>query len=645
MAISGFKAGEKSDGLEIGSSHGMGFQDRVGAVLLGLSYVAACLFCSTDSMSGAGYTLLFLAFGAIGLFRNKLPFSLTTSLSLIWVVVLSSGLLVLAVISPVEKFAVADMILIISGVLCLFIAGKLSLYSSCYKWIVAFFVVALFGHLFVAFIHIGIDGKWLPFYRLRENLSHVSGLYLHRNYLGNLIASFACMFFAGSVFIPRSLWKYVLMGLSVLSFCFVIWSASRGAIFAMGVGLLSIVAFYIYSNWLDELISLRRVSLLLGTASICGIIGVAGYYWSVDKRDLSSGGTFHGRESFFKVAIEQIIDKPLLGGGARSFSWRSIEFWPEGLWKGAPHMNYVHNEYLQMIVDYGLLVGGVTLLSLVIFLCISVYRFSSLSVEYRALYTGAFGVVVVFMAQSCVSFPLHVLPNFMCFMICLGVLLSSSLGVKSKVHYVTSVGLSVFVIFALVLAWGRIPRHMYQISRDKADKFGGDIVAAQQAFAESGNEYDDYTRLGDLLFTEALNEPVAFSESMNSAKMAYQKAYELHPFHLKAQVALGVCYDYLGDFEKADEMLLKAAKTGDVRESYLQIHRRLAQHYFAWGLAHYNDRGPNEALFYFNLSRVHLLKTKKLWAAPDPKWNEEKRDVEEYIEFLERAGVEAVSPD
>ena len=55
-----------------------------------------------------------------------------------------------------------------------------------------------------------------------------------------------------------------------------------------------------------------------------------------------------------QMAFEIFLDSPVLGQGPRSFSYLSLENWdPDMLWIRIGIPDFAHNEYLQVLSDYG----------------------------------------------------------------------------------------------------------------------------------------------------------------------------------------------------------------------------------------------------------------------------------------------------
>lgn len=173
----------------------------------------------------------------------------------------------------------------------------------------------------------------------------------------------------------------------------------------------------------------QRRSKLLGIISIAvvllGVGGIVSSVWVVQRitekrvekyeentgRKVEAKVSDGGRVAFQQMGFEIFLDSPVVGGGARAFSYRALEKWDPDtleLWMGDPE--FAHNEFIQLLSDYGL-VGFVLVLALlfihgilgVINLVSEDDRDSGLSIWQL----GAAGGLVAMLCQSYFSFIFH----------------------------------------------------------------------------------------------------------------------------------------------------------------------------------------------------------------------------------------------
>ena len=131
---------------------------------------------------------------------------------------------------------------------------------------------------------------------------------------------------------------------------------------------------------------------------------------------------------FAGLAYEQWLESPLVGTGARTFSYMAVRNWggSQGWnWLGRPEM--VHNDYLQTLAEYGAVgllvalgVGG-----LIVFRGIgqAVDRNCGGTTWASAIQLGAIGGICAAMTHAVVDFSLHIVPSMVLFGFFAGVLL------------------------------------------------------------------------------------------------------------------------------------------------------------------------------------------------------------------------------
>ena len=101
---------------------------------------------------------------------------------------------------------------------------------------------------------------------------------------------------------------------------------------------------------------------------IGGSIAAVSIFSNRAAEDASGGDVVFAdsaRGSYWPMAIDQISLDPILGSGSRSFSYLCDRFWNPNLRVCSNSPEFVHNEYLQTLADY----GAVRLLMILVFVC------------------------------------------------------------------------------------------------------------------------------------------------------------------------------------------------------------------------------------------------------------------------------------
>ncbi len=129
-------------------------------------------------------------------------------------------------------------------------------------------------------------------------------------------------------------------------------SLSRGGNFSLGVMLalallILLMRAFRHSNY-------SMIGWLPAVVMVVGVLDAAKFLIPMvgSHRGLDAGASLNdgGRISFYEAAWKIMAENPLVGGGARSFSWNVFQH-IDGL-GSEPVM--VHNEALQLLVDYGI---------------------------------------------------------------------------------------------------------------------------------------------------------------------------------------------------------------------------------------------------------------------------------------------------
>jgi len=60
------------------------------------------------------------------------------------------------------------------------------------------------------------------------------------------------------------------------------------------------------------------------------------------------------RLGYWSMAVEQFVEHPIFGAGSRSYSYECFRYWSPNLDTGEANPEFAHNEYLQLLADYGI---------------------------------------------------------------------------------------------------------------------------------------------------------------------------------------------------------------------------------------------------------------------------------------------------
>jgi hypothetical protein len=372
----------------------------------------------------------------------------------------------------------------------------------------------------------------------------------------------------------------------------------------------------------------QRRSKLLGIISIAvvllGVGGIVSSVWVVQRitekrvekyeentgRKIEAKVSDGGRVAFQQMGFEIFLDSPVVGGGARAFSYRALEKWDPDtleLWMGDPE--FAHNEFIQLLSDYGL-VGFVLVLALlfihgilgVINLVSEDDRDSGLSIWQL----GAAGGLVAMLCQSYFSFIFH-FPA--CVVLCafqLAILASQS---KEKpknrpVFRFTElvIGIGGLGVAAALAFLGINFFKGYLLSKEAVQKLTAaesveDVFTGLETLEKAGDRswdpksFEIVARRAMLEANTALqgNDPAVAEKFNLRAKAAFERSLELNPNFSAALAGLPRVEDALGNHAAAEEGHQKAMKLIWAREIKLRPYFHAARSSFLQALKSDND--------------------------------------------------------
>lgn len=291
---------------------------------------------------------------------------------------------------------------------------------------IAFLAVLLFlaiGNLVVGLIH--FSGNWdfhvVPQFVRSFEAGRIGGFYNNSNHLA---AFFSLVVFTGlgQLCFGRGTasWRMVLGFIIVSAMLGMALTISRGALLALGCGGAALAGI---GTWMVWKCHRHLAGRLLSACVVLGLV-LDAVLWKVNedylrKRMVDQGASKDVRADIWKAALAQHGEQPMLGTGARSFYEGGVRYRQSGVeaWIGEPE--FVHNEYLQALADYGWLGLGLLLI------CIGVHlkngwsfarwyveegfpRSGTLLSTRLALVIGAFAAVLASAVHAVVEFHWHV---------------------------------------------------------------------------------------------------------------------------------------------------------------------------------------------------------------------------------------------
>ncbi|MBC8148520.1 MAG: O-antigen ligase family protein, partial [Verrucomicrobiaceae bacterium] len=558
-------------------------------------------------------------------------------------------------------WAVPDVVQVLLFILVYFLV----LYSPHqFKWVmIAGMGVICVAHLGVAAFQMPEENNFFVWKENPENLKFLTGIFGHYNpfsaFLNGSLFFFLSYFFLGKKWVIKLLCGLLIVG--ILSG--VVLSGSRGGWVSLVIG--AVVWVFLLMGYLW-----KRQSKLLGPVVLVGFLFViAGAFSSVwmvkkissERRDLEIEQMSEvplddgGRLAMQQMAFEIFLDSPLLGQGPRSFSYLSLENWdPDMLWIRIGMPDFAHNEYLQVLSDYGA-VGFLIIIVLLIahgalgtFQIIGDHDGRREEADLPIWQLGAAAGLAAILAQCYFSFLFHVPACVVLVALQLGIL--GNVGGPGRAPFgVKALGRIVVVSIAVIsgiMGW----------------RFSNAFLDTQGAMEESGNvvgESDAFSLVSKLEEAGRLSWDPKASESAGQAlmsfamvsdqkrdveqarrfreraKVSFGKALQLNPHSPVALSGMPQLDDALGNFESADRGHRLAMKKLWPLEFHLRSQFFAARGAYARGYDAYRKGLKGQAENFYRLAKERLEMRGKVFGQERKDSYNMRVALESWLAFLE----------
>lgn len=196
----------------------------------------------------------------------------------------------------------------------------------------------------------------LPSYQ--RTYSEIGGLFNHPGHFAAFLAAVIPFFLSSIIFgRHRKIIRTSLILLCSFSFLGILLSGSLLGLLGLFAGLACLGFFTFVLSW-NNLVPATQRSVIWGMAGTA--IAAAGFFSInlsriesfVDERLMTRSGSDIG--AVWASSLEQFRESPVFGTGSRTFYFYSRKFSPEKEGAAEFESAFVHNEYLQVLADYGI---------------------------------------------------------------------------------------------------------------------------------------------------------------------------------------------------------------------------------------------------------------------------------------------------
>lgn len=517
-----------------------------------------------------------------------------------------------------------------------------------------------FWALFVANMGVAVWEDWEGenvYQLLGEKSVHgfASGLYYHYNHFANLVLGIGLLSLgyglAGRMKWPIRVLSLLMYGLAVYG---IYLSRSRGAWLGLGCG--TALAFL---GWLVNLHRTKArwrgpvliLALTLTPLLVFGALQMGSK--AVSNRTSNDGG----RLEFASIAVDLILEKPFLGGGSRSYFYDSFrKLHPNELSGNWPEIQYVHNEYLQAAVDYGLVGAGLLLAVMIaVFFrgIVMMLMGDAKSPGERGVALGSMAALCAMGVQAFFSFVYHVLPDVILMGFCMGCLVrqpwilsetQTRQFLKAESHrFHWGHGLTGVVLGLAVMAFAARDAAAWLTCYPRMNHNEQDLLLRAERMKNALEIRPDFIYYSSraALLSQA-RQSGDLSEKKKAALIqeaitALERVVERAPDSYPNLLHLAMLYDLTGEYEKSASIYLAVMPILKVREASYGTQFLYARNMFYRAQAAWHERQPKIALGLFLQAREQLRSTKVRYSLADPSLMQV---IEKCIAFLESAGIQ-----
>lgn len=515
-----------------------------------------------------------------------------SDMCLVTVLLFSAYILGRALTSPVAAYAREDVVILL-GCLVTYVLTVTA--ASHPRWritLVACLLVLVVGNLAVGSVH--LSGNWsfhiLPTFLRGSEPGRIGGFFVNPNHLGASL-SFALFLSLGWLCFGRggAALKLCLGFMIVAMAVGMSLTVSRGALMGLAAGGLVYTVLALWIFWQTQR---HFFWSLLGGAVVMSLLGGA-VLWKVNDEYLrqrieNQSMTDDIRFGIWDTAAVQFQQAPFLGEGARMFYDGGIKYRSAKIAAWSPEPLFAHNEFLQMLADYGI-VGGALMLIMIVAHGLNALRFLRWFVHEKfvltgrvlsmnlALSLGALSALVATLAHAVFEFHYHVPATAMGGAIILGLLANPGFEAMQKplqrvpgVRVATKLALGFSACALLAGSWifGRADYAMVQARLAEARKdlkaYATLLDEAVRVDAKNGEVF--YLRGVMRLDARTVNNEKETKASLNKVVEDLHQACMLNPYNYLYHLALAEGLDALGQYDEALQSIQKALKEAPYHE-------------------------------------------------------------------------------
>jgi hypothetical protein len=519
-------------------------------------------------------------------------------------------------VSPVVELDQADLILLAGGISAFVVIRGIEGHGLAERIVTWGIALLLAANVAVVFKQVA-QPDFSPLFRSRAAV-FPSGFYAHYNEAANYLIASSLWVAAAAVFGKHARVSRVLLALvAIAGLAAVYYTRSRGGIFGAATGT---AVFAVAALMAGKRTGARWFAPALVALPIVGIaIAVFLYSGWAERQSIqaSAGSTMDNifdnvsRLYFLGIAMSCIVQHVWLGGGSRSFSWESFQFF-DGSQQGSAvfHLpEQVHNELVQAATDYGLIGAGLLTGLLGSWVVLAIVRVlfgegKSTSPLDDAWRIGSLAALAGMFVQSCFSFVFHLFPGILLLGICLGQLSrtpvvgsgaakggSRAIGPKALLSLAAVACLAVLIPYGWKgsqvsrLLW---PSYFSKTGVTLAESRADALEQALQIWPQSSLYKDRAILFQEVAASDAPSAAAAAQRAIDD----YTRAEQLHPFNPDFPVNLGNLASFLKQDALAEAAYGRAIQLQGGMEASFRARFLMAHHLMSKGARQFDPANP-----------------------------------------------------
>jgi O-antigen ligase len=324
----------------------------------GIAWIQIRLGGTRPAHAYPGYLLVGSA-GLLSVFVISFKRSAPNWGTLLWTSLFFGYLLLRSWFSPIQFLTDNNLFLILAALTVYFLSAGLLTGLRWRFWLIGGFLLLEIGQLWVGIIQYVAGNNFLPFGYVRPDYgSRASGFYVCPNHFAGFLESLALLVLAIALFARLQIWvRILLIYLAGGAVAGILISGSRGGYLSTGAGLLGLLIYGIYRS--IRLAPSRFRQLLLGSigagclALLLGFSFVTGSDLMV-RRFGSIVEPTDLRPLLWQAALKEFSLDPVIGTGAGTYLVYGRKFRDPSVQTDPV---YAHNDYLQLLAEYGAIAG------------------------------------------------------------------------------------------------------------------------------------------------------------------------------------------------------------------------------------------------------------------------------------------------